>query len=70
MKRAFGMFVLTKREQRVVVVIVLALVGIALARHYRDVGTIMTAPPSPSPQTSATPSSFPDEERANPEDAR
>lgn len=67
MKSAFGMFLLTKREQRVVVVIMLALVGIALAKHYRDTGTIVPAQPASSPQPSATPSSFPDEERANPD---
>jgi hypothetical protein len=70
MKRAFGMFVLTKWEQRVVVVIMLALVGIALAKHYRDTSTITPTQPSPSPQMSATPSLLPDEERANPDDAR
>ena len=57
------MFVLTKREQRAVIVIVLALIGIALARHYRDTGTIIPVTPQPSPQLSATPSSVPDEER-------
>jgi hypothetical protein len=70
MRRAFGMFVLTRREQRVVVVIMLGLVGIALAKHYRDTGTIIPAQALPSPQMSATPSSLPDEERVNPDDAR
>ena len=67
MKRAFGMFLLTKREQRVVIVIMFALVAIALARHYRDVGTIA---PIPSPKVSPVPSVSPDEERANPDDTR
>ena len=56
MKSAFGMFALTKREQRVVVVIVLALVLFALVKRYRDVGTIVPAPTTPLPETSATPS--------------
>jgi hypothetical protein len=60
------MFLLTKREQRVVVVIMLALVGIALAKHYRDT---VPAQPSPSPQMKTSPPPPPDEERANP-DAR
>jgi hypothetical protein len=70
MKSAFGMFVLTKHEQRVVIVIMLALVAIALVKHYRDVGTIIPAQPTPPPQMSATPASPTDEERANPDDTR
>ncbi|MEY2526636.1 MAG: hypothetical protein QOE73_1407 [Verrucomicrobiota bacterium] len=70
MKKAFGMFALTKREQRMVIIIMLALIAIALAKHYRDVGTIMPVQPAPSPRISATPSSFPEEERAVPHIAR
>ncbi len=70
MKPAFGMFVLTKREQRVVIVIMFALLTIALVKHYRDTGTIIPAQLTPSPQTSPPPSSPPDEERAIPGDAR
>ena len=70
MKKAFGMFALTKREQRVVFMIMLALIAIALAKHYRDVGTIMPGRPAPSPRINATPSAFPDEERALPNIAR
>jgi hypothetical protein len=55
MKSAFGMFVLTKREQRVVVVIVFALIAIALAKHYRETGTITPAQPASSPEVSSTP---------------
>ena len=55
MKSAFGMFALTRREQRVVVAIVLALVVFALMKRYRDVGTIVPAPATPLPETSATP---------------
>lgn len=69
MKPAFGMFVLTKREQRVVIVIMLALIAIALAKHYRDVGTIIPAQPTASPQMSPMSTFRPDEERANPDDA-
>ena len=70
MKPSFGMFVLTKREQRVVIVIMFALVTIALVKHYRDTDTIIPAQPTLSPQISATPSSPLDEERAIPGDAR
>jgi hypothetical protein len=55
MKSAFGTFVLTKREQRVVVVIVFALITIALAKHYRETGTITPAQPAPSSEANATP---------------
>lgn len=57
MKRAFGMFALTRSEQRAVILIVLALIAVALAKHYRDAGTI--APQqriNPEPQTATTPS--------------
>jgi hypothetical protein len=64
------MFVLTKREQRVVIVIMLGLVAIALAKHYRDIGTNIPAQPTPSPPMSPIPTSSPDEERANPDDTR
>ena len=70
MKPACGMFVVTKREQRVVILIMFALLAIALVKHYRDTGTIIPAQPTPSPQVSATPSSPPDEERTIPGDAR
>ena len=70
MKPACGMCVLTKREQRVVILIMFALLAIALVKHYRDTGTIIPAQPTPSPQVSATPSSPPDEERTIPGDAR
>ena len=46
MKRAFGMFALTRAEQRVVIAIVFTLVIIVLAKHYRDVGTIVPARPA------------------------
>lgn len=64
------MFSLTKREQRVIIVTTLALVAIALAKHYHDVGTIVPAQAPPAPATSATPSSLPDEERAIPDNGR
>ena len=70
MKPACGMFVLTKREQHVVILIMFALLTIALVKHYRDTGTIIPAQPTPSPQVSATHSSPPDEERTIPGDAR
>jgi len=55
------MFVLTKREQRVVVVIVFTLVAITLAIHYRDVGTIVPAGRAPLPELNGTPSSSTEE---------
>jgi hypothetical protein len=64
------MFSLTKREQRVIIVIMLTLIAIALAKHYHDVGTIVPAQAAPSPTLSATPSSLPDEERATSDDGR
>ena len=63
MRRMFGMFALTKAEQRTVVLIVFALLLLTLAKHYRETGTVFPAHPAPSPQTSATPS-LPEEERA------
>jgi hypothetical protein len=60
MKSAFGMFVLTKREQRVVVVIVFALIAIALAKHYRETETITPAQPTTSSEVSATPANVGD----------
>ena len=67
--KVFGMFVLEKREQRVVVVFTLALVAIVLAKHYCDTGTIVPAQPMPSPKMSATPSPLSEEEHVQPEDA-
>jgi hypothetical protein len=49
------MFGLTKGEQRVVVVIVFALIALALTKHYRETGTITPAQPAPSPEASTTP---------------
>ncbi len=50
------MFSLSKREQRVVVLIVLALVAFALVKRYRETGTISFAPAKPAPEMSPTPS--------------
>jgi len=70
MKPVFGMFALTKAEQRTVVLILFALMLLTLAKHYREVGTIFPARPTPPPQISATPASLPEEERANADDSR
>jgi hypothetical protein len=43
MNKIFRMFVLTRREQRVVVFLVLALVIVAMAKRYRE-----ERPPKPS----------------------
>jgi hypothetical protein len=59
MKRFFAMFVLTPREQRVVIFAVVALVVGAWVKHYRDMmandGLGSSAEPSPTPLVSPTP---------------
>ena len=58
MKRLFAMFVLTPREQRLVIFVVLLLVAGAWFKHHRDMtaddGPRQTEP-SPTPLLSATP---------------
>jgi hypothetical protein len=62
MSRLLRAFVLTKREQRVIVIIVLLLVGATLVRHYRSPHI-----PGPGQQPASTPLTPPhsDEEPAN-----
>ena len=62
MKRALGMFALTRAERRAIVLIVFALLLFTLARHYRDVGTIRPADHGAPPRVNATPASLPEEE--------
>jgi hypothetical protein len=53
MKRFFAMFVLTAREQRLVILVVVALVVGAWVKHYRDMR--VNDGPDPSPKSSPTP---------------
>lgn len=57
MKRLFAMFVLTPREQRLVIFVVLALVIGASIKHYRDMRANDRPRPNPeaSPLVSPTP---------------
>jgi hypothetical protein len=48
MSNLLRVFVLTKREQRVVVVIMLVVVGATLARHFRNNRSHISAPTSAS----------------------
>jgi hypothetical protein len=57
-----NLFVLTKREQRVVIVIVMLLVAAGFAKHYLDVRTEPPLATSPSNIPSAPPSHSPGEE--------
>ena len=52
MKRFFAVFVLTPREQRLVIFMVIALVVGASIKHYRDMQ--VSDHPKPSQETSAT----------------
>jgi hypothetical protein len=56
-----NIFVLTKNEQRVVIVVVMVLLAATIARHYRDnrspipATTSTTAHPTAAPSPSAAP---------------
>lgn len=53
MKRVFAMFVLTPREQRLVIVLILLLATGAWYKHHRDIQN--TLPSAPTPSASPTP---------------
>jgi hypothetical protein len=53
MKRFLNLFVLTKPEQRLIIVLVLLLVGGAWYKHHRDLN--YSVPPQPVPSTSPAP---------------
>jgi hypothetical protein len=59
--KAFGLFALTKREQRLIIIIVLALIGFVLVRHYREVATIFPPKPTASPTAPTASPSIDDE---------
>jgi hypothetical protein len=69
MKRMFGMFALTKAEQRTIVLIIIVLMLLTWAKQYREVRTIRPAGPVLAPQISGTPAPLPEEERANADDS-
>lgn len=59
MKRLFAMFVLTPREQRLVIFVVVALVVGVSIKHHRDMALndapSLTSPPALAPLVSPTP---------------
>jgi hypothetical protein len=66
MSNLLRVFVLTKREQRVVIVIMLVVVGATLARHYRRDRSHISAPtststPAPTPNGEDDEAAAPDE---------
>jgi hypothetical protein len=67
MSNFLRVFVLTKREQRVVIVIMLVVIGATLARHYRSNRSHVSTPTTAS--TSAPTPSAKDEEAATPEES-
>ena len=64
MKSAFEIFVLTKREQRAIILIMVALVATAIANHYRDQQSEVISVISTAAGPSATPGSNSPEEEA------
>ena len=65
-----GMFVLAKREQRVVVVIMMALLVTAIAKHYHYVRLHSASPVTTATQPAASPfESPPEEEGETPDDS-
>ena len=55
-KSPFEIFNLTKREQRVVIVIVLALLAATIVSRYREDRSPLSSPPSPISGPSPSPS--------------
>jgi hypothetical protein len=62
MKSTFEIFVLTKREQRAVILIMMAMLAATIANHYRDRQSQVISARSTSAEPSITPSSNPAEE--------
>ena len=62
-----NIFVLTKREQRVVIVIVMALLAATIAKHYRDAQSQVPPRTSTSPETTPFPT-HPAQEQTAPDD--
>ena len=57
MKSGFEIFVLTKREQRAVILIMMALLAATIVNHYRDQPSKVISAGSTSTEPSVTPSS-------------
>lgn len=70
MKVPWGIFMLTKREQRVIIVIVMALLAGTIAKHYRDARSHISSPVSASTQgvVPSSPSAA-EEERVQPDES-
>jgi hypothetical protein len=49
MKRLREMFRLTRAEQRVVILVIIALLAIAIVRKHRETGKVPLVEPSPGP---------------------
>lgn len=56
MKNPLGIFVLTKREQRVVIVIVMVLLAVTIAKRYRETRWHIAPPTSTSVPAALSPS--------------
>jgi hypothetical protein len=64
-----NIFDLTKREQRVVIVIVLALVAVAFAKHFWR-NKAQPRPPTSFPPPASSPTIHAEEEKLKPDDSR
>lgn len=65
MKSAFEIFVLTKREQRAVILIMMALLTATIANHYRDQQSEVISTESVAADPNATPSPNSEEDDAD-----
>lgn len=65
MKSAFEIFVLTKREQRAIILIMMALVAAAIANRYHDQKSEVVSTRSTVADPSATPVLHPAEDDAD-----
>jgi hypothetical protein len=63
------LFALTRREQRVVAVIVLVLLLVALTKHYRYARTHGASPVTTKTQPVVSPASSPEDERESPDES-
>jgi len=65
-----NVFVLTKREQRIVIVIVMALLAATIAKHYRTNRSPISSPTPTSTHATAAPApSSAEDEQATPDEA-
>jgi len=62
MKTEHHIFALTKSEQRVVILILLVLLAVTIARHYREKQSHISTPVSATTRPSESPTSSPIEE--------